>query len=1340
MSTRKIHMVILLCIVSMPAWAFADRISATITNLPVLNELPSNSVYTIYKDSEGFIWLGTNDGLCRYDGYRVKTWRSNRENMDLLTDNAITAIAEDNERTLFIGTKRGLNLMDSKRLTLRHSSASDLNDYEIRAVVPDADGASVWVGTYKRLVRASNTLDSVRTYDTSLPVTSVNTVYRDSKDGVWVSFWRSGLYRYNRRTDRFQKMNPIGAQDNPMRIVEYGDSYLVGTWGDGLYRLRKNPTGGYTPEKIVINVPDGRLDAIFGMTVDSFNHIWMISHSGLFCGELNGNTLELKDVSALSNETNNIFHRLMTDDRGCIWIAASDYGAYIINQTIPIITKTSLPLFNDQSRNINPTLSHVCCHKGKLWFNQPRCGLGYYDLRDGTTKMYREIPALSALSDLNETSFITQLDATNDTLYVGSQYFTKIHVLISGTDGVRLVDSYSFNSYDGAPRCMVRDSKYNLWIATDRHLIIRKADGRCHRIISNLADITSIIIDGNDSAWISSLSQGVIKVSVETKADTVNVTKRNIAGTAELSVISLVKDGQDDVLWAVGKYGHLVGVNSTDDSFTDFTGKVNLQLSRYVHNLFIDKENNKWISTGKMLYRFTPDFSTSVQYDAFDSRNKESSLNSDAVCYDASGNRLYYGCSGGFVTVDVDALLAEDSSPIAPVLSDVKISGLSVFDTCDGMVDFHNRMITLPSNAKDIRLEFSALRYSNQDRIRFSYRMKDLETDWTEFDSGSPVGFYNELPKGEHTLLIRATDENGQWGLVTSYTIDRLPAWYETWWAYLLYAFAALALLSVTYIYIRSRIREKQLMQQAQLDKKNTEALTEMKLKYFANISHDFLTPITIISCLIDDMETVYGISGNYLDKIRFNLAKVKGLIQQILDYRKVETGNMRLRVSVDNLSDYIDRICRNHFQPLMARKHINFSYDNDCEPIIGYFDSDKIEKVLFNLVSNAYKYTPDGGSVSVCLRSRKVGDVTYAVVKVSDTGIGIEKKDLEKIFDRFYTIGTSAKVGSNGIGLSLVKDLLEMHHGSISVESTSGKGSVFTIEFPVSKMEYSLAEIVENGSIIGSPLNQHAPADLDVLDQSDNKNETDVTLLLVEDNEELLSIMRKIFARSYHVLSAHNGVEALDAVEKNDIDLIVSDVMMPEMDGLELCRTLKSSIKTSHIPVILLTAKNRSEDRIECYNAGADGYIAKPFELPVLVARIDNFIRNKRDKQDSYKGTPEGNTSTLELSQLDQEFFDKLIALINEHIEDENFEIDTLASKVYMSRSSLYRKVKTITGMSPVELVRTTRLKRGYELLKEGQMNISQIAYATGFSTPRYFSTCFKEQFGISPRDVPKS
>lgn len=680
------------------------------------------------------------------------------------------------------------------------------------------------------------------------------------------------------------------------------------------------------------------------------------------------------------------------------------------------------------------------------------------------------------------------------------------------------------------------------------------------------------------------------------------------------------------------------------------------------------------------------------------------------------------------------------------MVSDVKIDGVSsLLEKNNQRFNLRSQIISLNAGDKNIEIDFSSLNYAFPDKIKYAYKMDGVDDDWVYVRGDRQFAFYNQLPKGKRTFYLKTTDVNGLWSnYIAEVQVFKQPAFYETLWAYLFYIVFTLLCLYLFYHRMKRRIQLRHELRIAQIDKEKSEELVQTKLRYFTNISHDLLTPLTIITCLIDDAEMTNGSRISQLTMIRSNVNKLRRLLQQILDFRKVESGNMKLSVSKSDVISFIDDVCKVNFTPLMRKKNQTFTFLTEDRHLMAYFDRDKLDKIVSNLLSNACKYTANGGDIKLIVDSYWESEYHHLRIQVVDTGEGIAPADLENVFKRFYTINKGDESESNGIGLSLTKDLVELHHGTINVESELGKGSTFTVDLPINKDSYQEDELISehisvNGINTDLILEKEELIDSKV-GEGEDMQIADVHLLLVEDNEELLFLMEKILSKHYHVLIAKDGLEALNVIKDNEIDIIISDVMMPEMDGLEFCRTLKSNLETSHIPIILLTAKNTVEDRIECYNAGADGYISKPFELKILEARINNFIMHKKNKQEEFRSNVEVNIDSLEPSSMDKEFLDKVISVIKSNMSEGDFDVVQLADALAVSKSSLYRKMKIATGLSPIEFIRNIRLKHGSQLLKDKSISVAEVAYECGFSNPKYFATCFKEEFGVTPKEYQKS
>ncbi len=765
-------------------------------------------------------------------------------------------------------------------------------------------------------------------------------------------------------------------------------------------------------------------------------------------------------------------------------------------------------------------------------------------------------------------------------------------------------------------------------------------------------------------------------------------------------------------------------------------------LEEGIFNIITDQLGHIWISTNKRVIEYDPKNGGIMDYSTMDDVMVNSFM-PNSYLKTRSGKILYGGNKGISVFTPYEHL-SDNPRRIRAMVADVKIDGVSsLLEKDNQRFNLRSQTISFDAGDKNIEIDFSSLNYAFPDKIKYAYKMEGVDDDWVYVRGDRQFAFYNQLPKGKRTFYLKTTDTNGLWSnYIAEIQVSKEPAFYETWWAYMFYV--VLVILSL-YLFFRRMKRRLQLRHElriAQIDREKSEELVQTKLRYFTNISHDLLTPLTIITCLIDDAEMTNGSRISQLSMIRSNVNKLRRLLQQILDFRKVESGNMKLSVSKSDIVSFIDDVCKVNFAPLIRKKSQTFIFSTEDKHLIAYFDRDKIDKIVSNLLSNACKYTSEGGEIKLIMKSYQEAEHTHLRIQVVDTGEGIAPGDLENIFKRFYTAHKGDESESNGIGLSLTKDLVELHHGTIEVESELTKGSTFTIYFPIDKDSYQ-----ENELITGeTPVNDKKAAmifeheDLEKPGVVEDVQVNDNHLLLVEDNEELLYLMEKILSRQYHVLVAKNGLEALDIIKDNEIDIIISDVMMPEMDGLELCRNIKSNLETSHIPVILLTAKNTAEDRIECYNAGADGYISKPFELKILEARINNFIIYKKSKQEEFRTNVEVDIDSLETSSIDKDFLDKVVSVIESNMVKGDFDVVQLADALAVSKSTLYRKMKIATGLSPIEFIRNIRLKYGSQLLKNKSMSIAEVAYECGFSNPKYFATCFKEDFGVTPKEYQKS
>ena len=909
--------------------------------------------------------------------------------------------------------------------------------------------------------------------------------------------------------------------------------------------------------------------------------------------------------------------------------------------------------------------------------------------------------------------------------------------------GTLKLTDYVDNS--GFPRLFYADSNHNLWVGTTKGILVKPAN---EKILQDakfpFVDIIGIGEGKDGSLWISTRKQGVYNAKISSDLTLEEKNLRNLKTHAEGVIsdnIGAICVDDNGLVWMGSQDGDVFTYDPQTNKVENLSDMFDM-LEEGIFNIITDQLGHIWISTNKRVIEYDPKNGGIMDYSTMTDVMVNSFM-PNSYYKTRSGKILYGGNKGISVFTPYDHL-SDNPRRIRTMVSDVKIDGVSsLLEKNNQRFNLRSQIISLNAGDKNIEIDFSSLNYAFPDKIKYAYKMDGVDDDWVYVRGDRQFAFYNQLPKGKRTFYLKTTDVNGLWSnYIAEVQVFKQPAFYETLWAYLFYIVFTLLCLYLFYHRMKRRIQLRHELRIAQKEK--SEELVQTKLRYFTNISHDLLTPLTIITCLIDDAEMTNGSRISQLTMIRSNVNKLRRLLQQILDFRKVESGNMKLSVSKSDVISFIDDVCKIHFTPLMRKKNQTFTFLTEDRHLMAYFDRDKLDKIVSNLLSNAYKYTANGGNIKLIVDSYWESEYHHLRIQVVDTGEGIAPADLENVFKRFYTINKGDESESNGIGLSLTKDLVELHHGTINVESELGKGSTFTVDLPINKDSYQEDELISehisvNGINTDLILEKEELIDSKV-GEGEDMQIADVHLLLVEDNEELLFLMEKILSKHYHVLIAKDGLEALNVIKDNEIDIIISDVMMPEMDGLEFCRALKSNLETSHIPIILLTAKNTVEDRIECYNAGADGYISKPFELKILEARINNFIMHKKNKQEEFRSNVEVNIDSLEPSSMDKEFLDKVISVIKSNMSEGDFDVVQLADALAVSKSSLYRKMKIATGLSPIEFIRNIRLKHGSQLLKDKSISVAEVAYECGFSNPKYFATCFKEEFGVTPKEYQKS
>jgi hypothetical protein len=750
-----------------------------------------------------------------------------------------------------------------------------------------------------------------------------------------------------------------------------------------------------------------------------------------------------------------------------------------------------------------------------------------------------------------------------------------------------------------------------------------------------------------------------------------------------------------------------------------------------------------WVSTSRKVIRVTVASDGKGSY-LFDSRayNSEDGLQ-NCDFNQRSIKTLHNGiiAIGGLYGVNV---FAPDHIRYNKMLPNVMFTGLSLFDEAVKVGQSYGGRVLIKKELNDVEnvefdykqnifsVSFASDNYNLPEKTQYMYKLEGFNNDWLTL----PVGVHNvtftNLAPGKYVLRVKAINSDGYVGIkeATLGIVVNPPFW-MSWWAYLLYAAGLVVVLFLARYRMLKREREKFHLQQIENEVAKNEEINNMKFRFFTNVSHELRTPLTLIISPLEGMlkETTDELQSTRLQLMYRNAQRLLHLVNQLLDFRKGEMSTHQLSLSEGDIISYVHSVC-NSFLLMADKKHIQFSFFSGIDTFSMAFDADKVGKIVMNLLSNAFKFTPEGGRVTVMIE-HVTGTPDTLEIKIADTGIGISDVDKEHIFDRFYQAdhkGVEETTG-NGIGLSLVRDFVTLHEGEVKVFDNIGTGSVFVIQFPVKHVETQVQLPEETGMSVGDEEDREMKEE--VREETGRKDFP--LLLVVDDNEDFRIFMRYSLELQYRVKLAVNGNEAWEMMQEELPDLVISDVMMPQMDGNELCRLIKQDKRIAHIPVILLTARQNTEAKLEGLQTGADDYVTKPFNMTILVLRIRKLIELSRYHRVT-QGMIDPAPSEIVITSLDEKLIEKAIKYVEDNMSRTELSVEELSRELGMSRVHLYKKLLQITGKTPIEFIRVIRLKRAAQLLRESQLHVSEVAFEVGFNNPKYFSRYFKDEFGVLP------
>ena len=1327
------------------------------------HSLPTNEVQTVYQDRDGFIWFATRNGLCQYNGYETTLYKSNLYSPDLLTTNSITCLVDDNNNNLWIGTSEGLNVMDKRTGEIKKYKAPSISNNVVSALCVTRDN-TLWVGTDNGLCRYVPEKDTFVVCgdefgDGRLRYVTIKSLLEDSDGDLWIGTWAQGLFRYSPSTDKVVVYPKINEQYSSHVIYEDSNKDIwVGSWGYGLFKLRnpKDMENVSYQSFLHENGDDSSLsdNIVYDIAEDINTHtLWVGTRSGLSILRLDESSSFINyksgksDYRIPSDEVNSI----MRDSQKNMWIGAIGGGVLMADTRQPAFALHTLN-FGDEDIPVTSVRTLFADSDQNLWIGVGTYGLARREYVTGELKMYSHIPEFSGVKDLPSLFAVVQRKKSGDIWF--GMYNGGIYVYRKGEKVKHLTTKNSAFLTSDCVSALYEDYEGNCWIGTRGGIGVRLSDGTDYRFETmNFNDslsagwiyVRDIVQDMDNSVWLATSNFGVIHITGDVrqpstlKYENYSFHNRKLI-TNTVLCMHIDRFGR---LWAGTEGGGLYLYNRSTGQFEEKTRTYSIP-GDVIVSIEEDKSGNLWLGTVSGLVKLYVvavgnDFSTRI-YTSADGLQDNFIVNSSC----SRDGELFFGGHKGYNSFFPDKMEIP-SQETNFLITDIKIFNHSfknlpveLQQKISPVMPTYTSKIELPYKYNNFSIEFAALTYKNPELNRYAYRLQNFDRDWQYTDADRRFAYYNNLPSGTYTFQLKATNENGEWsGYVREFTVVVLPPFWATWWAYLLYMVLVLVIGVLIYRTIKKRILLQNALRLREMEKAKAEELNHAKLQFFTNITHELLTPLTIISATVDELKTQAPSHNDLYTVMNSNIQRLIRLLQQILEFRKAETGNLKLRVSPGDLAAFV-RTGTESFKPLVKKRKIHFSLLCDPESIVGYFDIDKLDKIMYNLLSNAAKYNKEDGFIQVTL-SYDEEDREFVLLRVKDNGKGISREKQATLFKRFYegdyrkfnTIGT-------GIGLSLTKDLVTLHGGTISVESEVDHGTEFIVRIPIERSYYDEEQIDDEVISLRQTAIDYEDTPEDVIAEVQELATKANSILLVEDNEELLNLMTKLLGREYNVFTAENGKEGIIVLENEDVDLIVSDIMMPEMDGIEFCKYVKGHLEISHIPVILLTAKNKEEDRAEAYEIGADAFISKPFNLTVLHARIRNLLKYKARMAHDFKNQIVFEVKDLNYTSLDEDFIQRAINCVNNHLEDPNFDQAQFADEMLTSKSTLYKKLKSLAGLNTSSFIRNVRLKAACRIMEEKGINIrvSELAYAVGFNDPKYFSSCFKKEFGMLPSE----
>ena len=1312
------------------------------------NSLPNSKVNHIYQDGRGFVWISTENGLARFDGRDFQTFRFLRNKTDVLASDLVLSVFEDSRGTLWTGTSKGLQTFDPDSRSFR---LIDLGDPEVRGstqhissileVRTGSSGSELWAATSQHgvyiLDPATRELkDSRRNLlGSSLPSPFVYSVFQDSRGWVWLAGETGGLSVVHGTTLKDQGIT----LDPKIYIRAFAEdpvshNILIATLS-GLYvydAASRRLSASKDPEARSCQA----CSLLYGTsTQKAGDRIFLVGteSSGLHTYDMASDRLGPADIPSVSRDISRWkVHSLMRDKQGNIWVGAFQTGVLVIPRSMYGFEYTRVDFGSVSSIARDPK-------DGSMWIGTDGGGLMRI-ARDGSRKVFN-----AAGGSLSNDSVTALSFDVRGTLWIAT-YLDGIFTYTPSRGFRRFADAGSIGSPNIS--CLTYDPAGDIIYAGTYGAGMSIISASREKVVRSISEdinkwVSALYIDRSGTVWL-----GTFNGPMCYDTTTGMLISYNVGDAAMKSRVYCFLEASDGRIW-IGTGEGLTACDRKRGSVKVYSEADGLS-SNVVDAIREAADGTLWISTSYGLDRLDSDSGKFFTYYSYDGL-QGNEFQAGASHSDPDG-RLFFGGTGG-VTSFYPQVVDRAVHPVPPLY----FSRLTVMneeadydpDSKDNVVDKHiteARSLVLPYKSNSFSLEFAVLEYTNPMKIRYSCRLDRYDKDWRNLPTPVNSASYTNLPSGRYTLNVKAYfDGSPDTFSSRSIAIRVLPPWYLSWWAFILYALGFLGILMLLQYFLRRHREHKQ--------EKEASEIKELKLKMFSNISHEIRTPLTLLMSPLKQMrEAEQDPRRKDLYNLMYrNSLRILRLVNQIMDMRKVDEGKMQLHFLETDIVYFIRDIMQS-FDNLAVTRSINLRLEPASEVINLWIDQGNFDKIVFNLLSNAFKHTPDGGSISIGISGpqKNVGALAPEVsrqveITITNSGSHIEETNLEKVFERFFQSDVlDAKMGS-GVGLNLTQMLVELHHGAITAYNTED-GVCFKVTMPVGHSHLSRQEMSATSHHKDLYTKFPSPEDLvhntediaftPAAVSSDKVLKSKRSVVIVDDDPEIRDYLLAELRSQYNVKTFPGGQEAWADISAEQPDAVVSDLMMSGMDGLELCRKIRHNPVTNHIPVIILTSSSDESSHLESIDSGADRFLSKPLSIELLRSSIAQVISSRDTLRGKFSGGSGYDYAEVRTDSGGAGLKERVMEVVKRNLDNPDFGVEDLSREVGMSRVHMNRKLKEELGISPSSLIKSTRMKQAAYLLVYDKLNISEVAYRVGFSTPSYFSNSFRSYFGLSPKE----